>query len=126
MFDEEKDRLFWQVEALRGQVREMERAHEKTGNLLFAFRISLIHSLISLGVEDNFNSLSDAELLYAFNRVILNDWRFSRCPNAQEFHCRPLALQITRDGDIVACMDCGWDIREQPLPVKIREQEEEK
>lgn len=125
MFDEEKDRLYWQVEALRGQVRELERAIEKNGNMLWAFRVILIHALISLGVKDNFNALSDAELLYAFTRVLSDDWRFSRCPNAPALHCRPAALQLTRDGDLVACLDCGWDIREHPLPVQLRTPDEQ-
>ncbi len=112
MFDEEKDRLFWQVEALRGQVTELERASERTGNVLWAFRVAIIHALVSLGYKENYNQMNDADLLHAFHYVVQTDWRFSRCPNAPQKHCRPLALQMTRDGELVGCLDCGWDIRE--------------
>jgi hypothetical protein len=33
-------------------------------------------------------------------------------------------MHITSDGDLVQCDDCGWDIRESPLPVEIREVKE--
>lgn len=125
MFDEEKDRLFWQVEALKGQVIELERSGEKTGNQLWAFRVLILSALEGLGYKGNFTGLTDTDLLYTFHQVLENDWRFSRCPNASKMHCRPLALQTTRDGDLVGCLDCGWDVRENPLPRQRRLKDEQ-
>lgn len=105
-------KLFWQVEALRGQVQELERERERVGNLLWAIRLVLIHALQGLGAEGNLEALPDDELLKRFDYFVQEHWVFSRCPNAGELRCRPKAMQTTRDGDLVYCEDCGWDVRD--------------
>jgi len=118
MFEYETDyiKLHWQVQALKGQLVELERERDRTGNLLWLMRRLILEALHNLGVADDLGKCSDTELLARFQEEVQTNWRFSRCPDAIEYHCRPLALQTTRDGDPVFCADCGWDVRKNPLP----------
>jgi hypothetical protein len=123
-YDSDHHKLFWQVEALKGQIHELERERDRAGNILWRMRFLLRVALEGMGVEAQYGRLSDAEILRLFEKQLKDDWRFSRCPNADKLHCRPVAMHITSDGDIVQCDDCGWDIRESPLPVEIMEVKE--
>lgn len=120
-------KLNWKIEALRGQLAELERERNATGNKLHIVRILLLEAMTGLDVQTNKDMarMTDAELYMLFAKTIKSDWRFSRCPNAQEYRCRPSAMQITRDGDIVHCDDCGWDIRETPITIKPPEELED-
>ena len=121
--DSEMDsiKLYWQVQALRGQIRELERERERTGNLLWLMRRLIITLLMSVGVpQDELRKKNDADLLARFSHEINHNWRFSLCPDAIEYHCRPSAMQLSRDGDLIHCGDCGWDVRENPLPENLR------
>lgn len=115
-YDTDFIKLHWQIEALRGQVVELERDRERTGNLLAAVRFVLVRALRGMDVDADFGKMNDAEVLRLFERVTRDDWRFSRCPRAAEYKCRPSALHVTTDHEIIGCEDCGWDILENPLP----------
>ena len=119
-YDSDYIKLYWQVEALKGQIFELERERNRTGNVLWRMRFLLRVVLEGMGVEAPYGRLSDAELLRLFEKHLKEDWRFSRCPNAEELHCRPLAMHVTGDGDLVQCDDCGWDVRESPLPASAK------
>ena len=119
-YDADPIKLYWQVEALKGQIVELERERDRTGNVLWRVRFLLRVALEALQVDAHYGKLTDAEMLRLFERQLKENWRFSRCPNAEKLHCRPLAMQMTTDGDIVHCEDCGWDIRESPLPAELK------
>ncbi|MFP4321567.1 MAG: hypothetical protein ACLFTK_03865 [Anaerolineales bacterium] len=103
-------RLYWQVQALRGQVEELERERNRTGNTLWLMRQVLTRALRWMGHDDDLTELDDAALLRRFENTLRQDYRFSPCPNAPRLRCRPMAMQFTRDGDLVRCEDCGWDV----------------
>lgn len=107
-------KLHWQIEALKGQLEEMERERNRSLNLVHVLRHFLIHALVGLGVQGDFGKMGDAELATVFARVVKTDWRFSRCPNAALYHCRPSALKTLKTGELILCEDCGWDIRDDP------------
>jgi|GEM_PF-4718747 len=107
-------KLHWQLEALKGQINELEREREKTGNLLSVMRFMLIRALRGMGVEATYGKLTNVDLIRLFERHTRDDWRFSQCPNAPKLHCRPRALQVTRDHEIVGCDDCGWTVLDTP------------
>ena len=111
-YDTDYIKLHWRIEALKGQVRELERERNRNENFLWAIRFVLITTLSNMDVTADFDKLSDNDLLTLFEHVILNDSRFSQCPNAAELNCRPVAMQKTSDGDLVSCADCGWDLLE--------------
>lgn len=124
-YDPDFIKLYWQVVALRGQLDELERERNQLGNVLWMMRLVIIKALLWLEAETeaaDLHALNDGELLLAFERAVRSDWRFSPCPNAERLHCRPVAMQTTRDGDLVHCSDCGWDIREGPLPRRKKAQ----
>ncbi len=117
MADDDADalRLYWQVQALRGQVEELERERNRTANTLWLMRQVMLRALEWLGAAEDAFKLDDAALLRRFENTLRNDYRFSPCPNAPRLKCRPLAMQFTRDGERVYCEDCGWDVRDHPL-----------
>lgn len=115
-FDPELDKLYWQIEALKGQVTELERERDRTANLVWFLKTLLVRALRGLGIPGDFNAMSLNELTALFEQITLNDYRFSRCPQAAEYHCRPLAMQVTRDGELVYCEDCGWHVAGNALP----------
>jgi hypothetical protein len=109
------------IDALRRQVAELERERNRNHNLLFVTRFVLTRALEGIGVQGKLGSMTDGELIALLNRHLQLDWRFSRCPNASQFKCRPSALQTTRDGDLVACEDCGWSILHDSLDAETQE-----
>jgi hypothetical protein len=116
MDEEEPDfiKMYWQIEALKGQVEEMERDNNRSMNLIHVLRFFLVQALIGLGVQGEFGKMSDAEVGVIFAQTVKTDWRFSRCPNAIRYHCRPSSLQTLKTGELIHCEDCGWDIRDDP------------
>lgn len=113
-YDTDFIKLHWQIEALKGQMAEMERDHNRAQNLLSVLRFFITQALIGLGQQAQFGKMSDAELALMFANAVKSDWRFSRCPNAEQYHCRPSALKTLKTGELIACEDCGWDIRDDP------------
>ena len=111
-YDTDYIKLHWRIEALKGQVRELERERNRNQNFLWAVRFVLMTTLSNLGIDADFDKLSDNDLLALFEHTTLTDPRFSQCPNAAELHCRPLAMRKTSDGDLVSCADCGWSLLE--------------
>ncbi|NJL95494.1 MAG: hypothetical protein HC915_18095 [Anaerolineae bacterium] len=100
------------IAVLQGQIAELERERNRTDNLLMVMRFLLIRALRGLGTPGRLNALSDSHLLVLFDKVTRNDARFSRCPNATRLKCRPAAQQLSRDGHLVGCADCGWSLLE--------------
>ena len=109
-YDADIIKLYWQIEALKGQVYELDRERNRTHNLIYVMRHVLIRALQGIGVQEDFGKLTDGHLLALFDRAMKQDYRFSRCPNAPQLRCRPVAMQMTRDGDPVYCEDCGWSV----------------